>query len=149
MENSAKSLDAPIKASTKSAFHHVEKVANTPCLSLLQVPAPRDMSDWSVGFTMLGLATCKCRFNSSCIRPLTLPLAACFQASSSHLLCGTTTQTTSNASSRPNRDRQRQKRGRYVKPYFFAAPVAYVLGLVTTVVVMHRLKLRSRPLLHL
>jgi hypothetical protein len=41
------------------------------------------------------------------------------------------------------------KRDRYVKPYFFAVLVAYVLGLVTTVVVMHRFKAAQPALLYL
>lgn len=41
------------------------------------------------------------------------------------------------------------KRDRYVKPYFIAVLVAYVLGLVTTVVVMHRFKAAQPALLYL
>lgn len=41
------------------------------------------------------------------------------------------------------------RRDRYAKPYFFAVLVAYVLGLVTTVVVMHKFKAAQPALLYL
>ncbi|KAJ9092593.1 hypothetical protein QFC20_007322 [Naganishia adeliensis] len=104
MENSAKGLDAPIK-----------------------VPAPRDMSDWSAGFTMLGPVACVI---------ISLALRHNYP---NHVQ----RQLKAEMGSTPI------KRDRYVKPYFFAVLVAYVLGLLRRSSLCIGPKLRSRPLLHL
>ncbi|KAJ9105768.1 hypothetical protein QFC20_004255 [Naganishia adeliensis] len=108
MENVAKSLDAPIK-----------------------VLAPRNMSDWSAGFTMLGLG--------DIVLPGVFISLALRYDYANHVQ----RRLKAEPGSTPT------KRDRYVKPYFFAVLVAYVLGLVTTVVVMHRFKAAQPALLYL
>ncbi|KAJ9111779.1 hypothetical protein QFC22_006438 [Naganishia vaughanmartiniae] len=108
MENVAKSLDAPIK-----------------------VLAPRDISDWSAGFTMLGLGD------------IVLPGVFISLALRYDFANHVRRQLKADKTNTPTR------RDRYSKPYFFAVLVAYVLGLVTTVVVMHRFKAAQPALLYL
>ncbi|KAJ9102053.1 hypothetical protein QFC19_004981 [Naganishia cerealis] len=108
MENVAKSLDAPIK-----------------------VLAPRDMSDWSAGFAMLGLG--------DIVLPGVFISLALRYDYANHVR----RQLKADKKSTPTR------RDRYAKPYFFAVLVAYVLGLVTTVVVMHKFKAAQPALLYL